>query len=642
MSSRDLFKNLCALWGLALLLIYLPCDFLFRIDSMLNFMEPFDILADLCIVAEVFALLVVIWAFFNTAIHAFIYRSGKPFIWMANLSVAIALIAFTFVNFGVKWIHKVNGSANNDNIANTVWGYILFVFFVVMGFIIYNAVSPRILSSTSRLLRTLAIICLISFFVICFRIFQVHYLSSGNERIQLKHGSGSKPNVILITFDSLCAEDMSLYGYEHNTTPNINNFARESYVFENFYSNSNWTRPSVASILTGSRPVTHGLNFSSMQNIFARNEKSGKNLPMLLKLNGFDTLATSGNLIYAHPWKNDTYEGFTRLPYTRSVDRLINLHNVTSNFLKIRSTAGIWLNDSILNNVPFAQFILLKQYSRMRRELLENQIGFSGEPAEFTFRQGENLIANCTKPFFLWVHLFPPHTPYLPPDRFRHTFLAEKILETRDAQKDPKAAWHKLRLRYDEMILYADSALGDFLARIKKMGMYDNSLIIVSSDHGESFEHGYKGHGGPYLYQQEVHVPLLIHLPGQKMGSRVESNAEQADIAPTIAELLGIHDPGWFEGESLARAMFEKYNSRKPKFTMNLERSELKGRQASRSIGVIEGDYKYIFYPELNQSELYDLAEDQNETHDLVRMNQGKSRHLHSLIFRDVLSKEKK
>jgi arylsulfatase A-like enzyme len=307
--------------------------------------------------------------------------------------------------------------------------------------------------------------------------------------------------------------------------------------------------------------------------------------------------------------------------------------------LKIRSTAGIWFNDTVLANVPFVQFILLKQYSINRRELLENQIGLSGEPAEFTFNQAENLLANCNKPFFLWVHLFPPHSPYLPPDRFRHTFLSEKAFETRASQKDPNADWHKLRLRYDEMILYADSTLGDFLTNIKKMGLYDNTLLIVSADHGESFEHGYKGHGGPYLYQQEVRVPLLIHLPRQKTGFLVKSNAEQVDIAPTIVELLGMRDPGWFEGESLTRAMFEGYDSQQPKYTMNLERSAMKVRGNSRSIAVIEGRYKYIYYPDSKQSELYDLAIDQKELHNLVQVQKSKSKYLHSLIVRDVLSK---
>ncbi|NVN91174.1 MAG: sulfatase [Desulfuromonadales bacterium] len=642
MSNRDFFKFLCAVWGLTILLIFIPCDFLFRIDSTIKFMKPFDILVDLSIIIEAFALLIVFYAFFNTIVHSLIFKNGKPFILMTNISVAVAFIGFTFVNFGTKWVYKVNGSTTSDNIVNTEWGNILFIFFIAIGFINFKSILTKITSSTTRLLQTLGAICLISLIVICFRIIQTFYFPPNTEGLQSEHLSGPKPNVILITFDSLCSGDMSLYGYTHDTTPFINNLAHESFVFKNFYANSNWTRPSVASILTGSRPVTHGLNFSSSQNIYARNDRGDRNLPMFLRKNGYDTLATSGNLIYAHPWKNDTYQGFVRQPYAKSVDRLISPHDITSKLLIIRSSAGIWFNDTVMANVPFVPFIFLKQYTSNRRKLLEHQVGFMGEPAEFTFKQAEKLLTNCKKPFFLWVHIFPPHSPYLPPTRFRHTFLAEEVLETRASQKEPTADWHKLRLRYDEMILYADSTLEDFLENIKKMGMYDNTLLIVSSDHGESFEHGYKGHGGPYLYQQAVHIPLIIHLPGQKRGFLVKSNAEQVDIAPTIVALLGMRNPGWFEGESLTRAMYEGYDSQKPKYMMNLERSGIwGGRQASRSIGVIEGDYKYIFYPELNQSELYDLAKDQNETHDLVRTHQEKSRHLHSLIVREVLSKEK-
>jgi arylsulfatase A-like enzyme len=642
MSSKNLFKYLCALWGLVFILIFLPCDFLFRFDSMVKFMESFDMVADLSIVIQAFALLIVLWAILNSAIHALIHRKVKSIIWMTNLSVAVALILFTFVNFGIKWILIVHdGKANKYIFANTVWGNIFFLLLVVLGFVSYNIISPKFLSIAPKLLQTLGIICLLSFFVICFRLIQTHYILPDTESIQVTRGSGAKPNVILITFDALCAEDMSLYGYSLGTTPYINKLARESFVFEHFYANSNWTRPSVASILTGSRPVTHGLTFVSCQNLFAKNEKGIKNLPMFLRLNGFDTLASTGNLLYAHPWRNDSFRGFVRKPYARAVDRFVNLQGITSNLLKIRSTAGTWFNETILLNVPFAQFIHLKQYSKVQRDLKENQIGILGEPAEFNFRQAENLLANCKMPFFLWVHLFPPHNPYLAPERFRHAFLTEKTLETWESQDDPQADWHKLRLRYDEMILYSDSTLNDFLSNIKKMGIYDNTMIIVSSDHGESFVHGYKGHGGPFLYQQLVHVPLIIHLPGQKKGFVVRSNAEQIDIAPTIVELLGMRDPGWFEGESLTKAMFEGYYSKKPKYTMNLEWSKMKEGGMSRSIAVVEGNYKYILYPDSKQSELYNLAVDPKEMHNLVQVDKNESRYLHSLIVRDVLSKLK-
>ena len=633
---KDIFRNICAVWGFAVILFFLPIDFLFRVDSMRKFMGLFDIAVDLSVMINLFSIIIVLFAVANASLCLLLFRNRASYIWYVNLVMAAAFTGYTVVNFSVKWFAKTISMNHHYSITNTPAGHMILIVFLVAGFLFRKSLSERLLREKGRLLRILSVLCIFSIAVLCARIVQTRSYFALADEVQALPDLRLKPNVVLITFDSLRADDMSLYGYHHDTTPNLRKLSRQSYVFENMYADSNWTRPAVASILTGSRPSTHGLNFSSTHNIFAKNEKWVKNLPVYLKQHGFDTLASVGNTLYAHPWKTDNYDGFVYQPYERSLDRLFNPHVATRYLLNLRSSAGIWLNETVKANVPFVDYLYMKRYSKDRKNILDNQIGLAGEPAEFTFKQAEKLILQSKRPFFAWIHLFPPHSPYLPPAKFRHSLLSEKTLETRLSQRDPRADWEKLRLRYDEMILYADSAFADFLSFLKEAKLYDNTLLIVSSDHGESFEHGYKGHGGPYLYQQLVHIPLLIHLPGQNTGKMIKSNAEQIDIAPTIVDLLGFVDSGWFEGESLKAAMLEDYVSEKPKYLMNLEQSEIKGVRQSRSVAVVKGSYKYIYYPDWKRGELYDLARDHAEQHNLAQIEKERADYLHSLMIRDL------
>ena len=113
------------------------------------------------------------------------------------------------------------------------------------------------------------------------------------------------------------------------------------------------------------------------------------------------------------------------------------------------------------------------------------------------------------------------------------------------------------RLRYDEFILEADFQVGVFLDKLNAKGYLDNSIIVITSDHGESFTKNYLGHGGPYLHQALIHVPLIIHLPGQTEGKRIPFYAGQVDLVPTLMALLDLPIPKWAEGESLKAAMLE-------------------------------------------------------------------------------------
>ncbi len=141
------------------------------------------------------------------------------------------------------------------------------------------------------------------------------------------------------------------------------------------------------------------------------------------------------------------------------------------------------------------------------------------------------LTAHPAGPHFVWVHLYDPHDPYEPPPPYSETY--------------------KDRL-YDGEIAYADSALGHFLAYLKKQGWYEGSLIVVVGDHGEGLGEHHEDTHGIFLYDSTTHVPLLVKLPEQREAGRtVEAQVRTTDIMPSVLELLGVPAPASLDGESL-------------------------------------------------------------------------------------------
>ena len=139
------------------------------------------------------------------------------------------------------------------------------------------------------------------------------------------------------------------------------------------------------------------------------------------------------------------------------------------------------------------------------------------------------LTKNHPSPFFLWVHLYDPHAPYDPPPPYDTRF------------KDP----------YDGEVAYADASLGKLFAYLKQHGLYDRSLIMLMSDHGESLgAHGEAMHG-IFLYDETIHVPLLIKLPRQHTPTRVETRVGLVDVAPSILRAAHIPVPDAMQGQSL-------------------------------------------------------------------------------------------
>jgi arylsulfatase A-like enzyme len=154
--------------------------------------------------------------------------------------------------------------------------------------------------------------------------------------------------------------------------------------------------------------------------------------------------------------------------------------------------------------------------------------------------------------------------------------------------------YDRLRLRYDETILECDAALGSLLDWLDSTNRRSRTLLLVSADHGESF-HDWWGHESPDLRYAEVHIPLVISLPGQRTSVVHKEDTGQPDIAPTILAVLGIERPSWMTGHNLLESS-DRGASHEPAFAQYLAGSYTTGCPKEGTIAAFSGDYQLVWY----------------------------------------------
>ena len=346
----------------------------------------------------------------------------------------------------------------------------------------------------------------------------------------------NKPNVILITLDTVRADRMGFLGSKQGLTPQLDALASQGVVFEHAYSQAPITPVSHATILTGTFPQYHGI-----RNFGDRLPPSVPFLPEILHAQGYHTGAFVGSIILDP--KNGFASGF---------ERGFDVYN-----------AGFH-----------------RQKTGERREASMQRRG------EVTLGYVlEWLDQQHGSPFFLWFHLWDAHDPYSPPEPFRSRF--------------PNAP-------YNGCIAYADDIVGKLLDYLRSQGLYDNALIAVAADHGESLgDHGELTHS-IFLYDATIHVPLLLKLPGNRfVGQRVNAAASLVDLAPTLLEALGQMPPPAMQGRSLLPLIGNPHPENRPSLATGDHSERSFGWSALVSLRV--GHQLYVHAP---SPELYDLASD--------------------------------
>jgi arylsulfatase A-like enzyme len=417
-----------------------------------------------------------------------------------------------------------------------------------------------------------------------------------------------KTNVLLVTFDAFTAEEMSLYGYEQPTTPNLDAFARQSTVFTNFYSGSTSTTPCIGVMLTGAYPsesLVYGLAGEVPE---AQAEKS---LPGAMRAAGYATGAFPTNP-WAYYLAKSFKNGFEILPepafHPGGLQRLWEITRPLH-------------QDSRIGSRIVEYFDLEAAWDRVQG--IEESPSFLFRPTA-SFEHAKEVLDQLPDGFFLWVHVLAPHHPYLPdsPDQGRYIPEAElqrwveEPWEHWKPHYDPElqSQVDRHRLAYDEYVLSTDRAFGNFMTDLENTGRLRNTTVIVSADHGESFEGGVYQHQTPYLTRPVIHVPLIVKTPGQQTGRTVAFTADQTALAPTILDLAGQPKPDWMHGESLAKwlAGQDSGAGKGLAFTQYLERNSVFKPLHRGSIGVIDAEYEYIFYLDSQKGALRPLKQAQN------------------------------
>lgn len=296
-------------------------------------------------------------------------------------------------------------------------------------------------------------------------------------------------NVIYIMVDTLRADHLGIYGYERNTSPVIDAFAKDSTLYKYAFTPAPWTPPSVASQLSGLYPASHKMlpprSREKAKLASFRFNSSIVTLPEMLKSVGYNTAGISSN-----PWITKFY-GFDE-----EFDELTYLHREPA---------------EVINQKAF----------EMMDELQAKQ-----------------------KPFFMYLHYLDPHNPYKAPAPYRNMYKGA----LKHTKYDPRDQ-HMIN-RYDGEITYLDTQLGNLFNYLKSKNLFENSLIVFTADHGEQFhEQGDHGHGYK-LYNSEIHVPMIIKIPKAAPGV-VEKSVSLVDLYPTILDVLDIPFKGTLPGISL-------------------------------------------------------------------------------------------
>jgi len=416
------------------------------------------------------------------------------------------------------------------------------------------------------------------------------------------------PNILLVTFDALSAEDMSLYGYRLPTTPNIDEFARRSSVFDNFYSASTFTTASVASILTGLHPSDHHVH--QLHGSFALSY-AAKTLPSVMRAGGYATGATVGN-----PTAHFLVQGIER-----EFDFLPDFPHRSQPFLNFWDATEILHQREPFGSRTSEYWDLEETWGGLRAQLKKvAPRRFSGDTKydyspSASFAEARELLDKMPGGYFLWVHLMAPHDPYLPDAPYLHRFLPSGEVAswwpspTYEPKDQPNI--DKARLRYDELIAEADGAFGAFISELDGAGKLRDTAVIVAADHGESFEGGLYGHYTEFQNRPEIHVPLIVRMPGQERGCRILVTADQTSLAPTMTDIAGLPRPDWMRGESLVPWLNRDGEGAGEgrAFTQYLVTDSIFKPVNAGTVGVVDGRSQYILDLATGKGRLRSLSE---------------------------------
>ena len=422
-----------------------------------------------------------------------------------------------------------------------------------------------------------------------------------NTKAEAKEGL---PNILLFTIDACRPDHFSCYGYSRNTTPNIDKLAKEGALFTNAFSQSAWTTPGMISIFTSLYPPTHDVDAKGKtlkDNVLT--------LPKVLKGNGY--------------------------------------------------------------TVPvLPKFVDISNYWHLGFDVVDKE--------QVQGAEGEDLLKLLEvykdKRFFIWYHHHVLHLPYNPPNPYDEIFrkdivngtstdsAAISIVKRQSIIKNGSVNFNDMDKKvavalYDGQLRQLDDYIGQLMKKMEEWGMLDNTLVFITSDHGEElFEHGFIGHASTSLnaklYDEIIHIPLIIWWPKKIKHRVVDELVQQIDVMPTILDILGLPIPEGVQGYSLVPSIQGKpANNLRPVFCETI----LGGYQSTKEMEDIKlrcvrtKEWKLIYTNTLTSNvssegtgngkyELYNFSSDLNEERNVFENHPEVAKELKKKLFHWIVT----
>ncbi len=501
---------------------------------------------------------------FNFHIHRFL-TTPRTQLWILVV-VAGALLAgrlvfilagkvrhrtFRFSVLGLVWLvetviaftgcMQTRSMAFNDPISSKLWLAILLTIPVVLAGYRYLALRPRTGSGRVDIPAPAGLrLTLLHILALALVLTPIGWWNRSQTRpievpltVQAPAGE-QRPNLLLIIIDTVRSDRLTIYGAQRNTSPNLKAFADECVVFDRAIAPSSYSLPSHATLFTGLYPAVHRCDKQLIGNTAEESRivpttlaAENQTLAEWLAGEGYLCGAVSANSFFI----------------TRKFGFEQGFH-----YFSDRHGNRLWF-------YPRMAFVGFKILSRFIGGIWDMDV----------YRDAGSIVDECEgwmsgipddRPYFLFINFMDAHYPYTPPNSHRGIFsdAADSdwaSLEGEGYDKKRLRFFQNCRDRYDEEIAYLDSQLGRFLETLRRRPDWDRTVVLITSDHGESQgERGKKGHGWS-LYSPELWVPMILRLPERPHGTRDSRLVELTDVAPTVLELCGIEAGQELPGSSL-------------------------------------------------------------------------------------------
>ncbi len=389
-------------------------------------------------------------------------------------------------------------------------------------------------------------------------------------------------NVVLISLDSLRADHVGAYGYERDTSPSFDRFAREGVLFRNAISTSSWTLPTHLTMFTGRSQLAHG--------VVEDTRVLSPAIPTLGEIFHAAGYATAG--FVSGPYLAGHYG------YARGMDAYADLSAGWGKGAEARAAV-------------------------LSPAINEKGLAWLDEPH--------------TQPFFLFLHYFDIHYDYVPPAPYDKMFDPDYtgtmdgrfFIERKDVNpKMPARDLEHILALYDGEIRFTDDHVGRVLDRLREKNLLDSTVVMIVADHGdEFFEHGNKGHHRT-VYDEVLHVPMAIRLPGgEHAGEKIDAQTSLIDVFPTLLAAAGIQRPAEAEGQNLLAWIAGERPAREAIYSDFYDKRGFNLQVARRTpdAKTIQ-HFNRITHPKRGALEYYDLADDPRERDDRADQKPAEAR----------------